>query len=112
MLQEIYKVGARKVAVFGAPPLGCVPYMRRIGGGEQNGCAEDQNEAMLLYNSKLSSMLTSLTPRLLQSKVIYVNMYDPLFNIIQNPHKYGKHNFYFIVFNIYIFLLNFDCCKN
>lgn len=92
-LQEIYKVGARKIAVFGGPPLGCVPYMRNHadaeGGGEVKTCVEDQNQAVQLYNTKLSSMLISLGHALPQSKVVYINIYNPLLNIIQNPHNYG-----------------------
>lgn len=102
-LKEIYKVGARKIAVFGAPPLGCIPYMRNHAGGELKTCVEDQNQAVQLYNTKLSSMLISLSHALPQSKVVYINIYNPLLNVIQNPHNYGKYNFLFIISISFVF---------
>lgn len=89
VLKEIHQVGARRIVVFGAPPIGCVPYMRENYGGEAKTCAEDQNKAVLLYNKQLSSMLTSLSHNLTNSKLVYINIYNPLLNIIHNPHKFG-----------------------
>lgn len=88
-IQEIYKLGARRIGVFGVPPLGCVPSQRTLGGGGLRLCAEDYNQASQLYNSKLSAQLHSLASSLPQSKLVYIDIYNPLFDIIQNPQNYG-----------------------
>ncbi|KAM7518148.1 hypothetical protein LguiB_017110 [Lonicera macranthoides] len=88
-VQEIYKLGARKIAVFGAPPLGCLPFQRTVAGGLFRRCSEKQNRAAKLYNTKLSSQLDSLNTSLSQAKVVYIDIYNPLNDIIQNPAKYG-----------------------
>ncbi|CAD5317317.1 unnamed protein product [Arabidopsis thaliana] len=86
---KLYGYGVRRVAVFGAPPIGCVPSQRTLGGGISRDCADNYNEAAKLFNSKLSPKLDSLRKTLPGIKPIYINIYDPLFDIIQNPANYG-----------------------
>ncbi|AEE35772.1 GDSL esterase/lipase EXL3 [Arabidopsis thaliana] len=86
---KLYGYGVRRVAVFGAPPIGCVPSQRTLGGGILRDCADNYNEAAKLFNSKLSPKLDSLRKTLPGIKPIYINIYDPLFDIIQNPANYG-----------------------
>ncbi|KAM7481082.1 hypothetical protein LguiB_005665 [Lonicera macranthoides] len=88
-VQEIYKLGARKMALFGAPPIGCVPFSRTTGGGPFRRCSKVQNEAAKLYNTKLLSQLDSLNASLPQARVVYIDIYNPLNDLIQNPTKYG-----------------------
>ncbi|XAR64213.1 Triacylglycerol lipase, partial [Bertholletia excelsa] len=91
--KEIYKLGARKILVFGAPPIGCLPVQRTLAGGVGRECVEPRNQAAQLYNSKLSAALDSLNRSLNKaepkSRVIYVDIYSPLLDIIQNHKKYG-----------------------
>ncbi|KAL8130687.1 hypothetical protein V2J09_019842 [Rumex salicifolius] len=88
-VQELYGVGARRIAVFGAPPIGCVPSQRTIGGGPYRMCADDYNRVAVLFNSKLSPQLTSLQASLPGSKIVYVDVYTPLLDMILSPTKYG-----------------------
>ncbi|KAM7518685.1 hypothetical protein LguiB_017647 [Lonicera macranthoides] len=87
-LQEIYKLGARKMGILGAPPIGCLPFQRTMAGGPFRRCSEDQNQAAKLYNSKLSSQLDSLNANLPQARVVYTDIYNPLNHLIKNPTKY------------------------
>ncbi|XP_048226540.1 GDSL esterase/lipase EXL3-like [Ricinus communis] len=87
--QDLYDLGARRIGVFGAPPIGCVPSQRTIAGGIQRECAENYNEAAILFNSKLSNKLDSLGSSLPNSRIVYVDVYNPLLNLIQNPKQYG-----------------------
>ncbi|GLT44539.1 hypothetical protein SLA2020_184270 [Shorea laevis] len=87
--QELYEAGARRVAVLGLPPIGCVPSQRTVGGGKKRGCAGDENHGALLYNSKLSAQIASLKNKLPGLKIAYFDTYNPLMYIIQNPQKYG-----------------------
>ncbi|KAK3231871.1 hypothetical protein Dsin_003752 [Dipteronia sinensis] len=88
-LKELYGLGARRVAVFSAPPIGCVPSQRTLAGGIERECVDEYNQAAVLFNKKLSSRLDSLSSSLSNSKIIYIDVYNPLLDIIQNPQKYG-----------------------
>ncbi|KAF8405427.1 hypothetical protein HHK36_010333 [Tetracentron sinense] len=84
-LMEIYGLGARRVGVFSAPPIGCVPSQRTLGGGKQRICVERYNQAAKLFNSKLSSELDFLSNRLPHARLVYMDIYYPLLSLIQNP---------------------------
>ncbi|RVX03433.1 GDSL esterase/lipase EXL3 [Vitis vinifera] len=88
-LKELYGLGARRTVVTSAPPLGCLPSQRSLAGGTQRECAEGHNEAAKLFNFKLSSRLDSLNANFPQAKFVYVDIYKPLLDLIQNPQKSG-----------------------
>ncbi|PNT38508.1 hypothetical protein POPTR_005G242800v4 [Populus trichocarpa] len=87
--QELYELGARRIVVFSAPPVGCVPSQRTLAGGAERECAENFNEAAKLFNSKLSKKLDSLGSSLPNSSLVYIDVYNLLLDIIQKPQKYG-----------------------
>lgn len=88
-VQEIYELGARRIGVFGAPPLGCLPSQRTLAGGGLRMCVEKYNQAAQLFNSKLQPQMEYLNSTLAQSRIVYINIYDPLLAIIENPLQYG-----------------------
>ncbi|KAL8030733.1 hypothetical protein ABFX02_14G304800 [Erythranthe guttata] len=88
-IQELYKLGARRIGVFGIPPIGCLPAQRSLAGGSGRMCVEEYNKAAILVNSKLSPTLDSLTATLPQSRIVYIDIYNPLLNLIQYPQNYG-----------------------
>lgn len=94
--------------MFGAPPLGCVPFMRTLFGGVERECGEEINMASKLFNSKLSAELHKLQRRNWpQSRIVYIHIYDPLLNIIQNPTKYGKY--FKVIFELMQVCWNHKC---
>ncbi|KAI3745804.1 hypothetical protein L6452_08214 [Arctium lappa] len=88
-VQEIYELGARKIAVVSAPPVGCFPAVRTIAGGLDRKCNDEENEAAQSYNSMLKQQLQLLASSLPQSRVAFVDFYNPLISIIENPSRYG-----------------------
>ncbi|XP_057974829.1 GDSL esterase/lipase EXL3-like [Malania oleifera] len=88
-LKKLYKLGARRIAVFGAPPLGCLPSRRTLSGGLLRECSEEYNQAGQLFNSKLSAKLDSLNRDLPRARMVYIDIYNPLLDLIQNPSKSG-----------------------
>ncbi|PQQ21500.1 GDSL esterase/lipase EXL3-like [Prunus yedoensis var. nudiflora] len=88
-VKELYGLGARRIGLFSAPPIGCVPSQRTLGGGLARHCAEEYNEAAKLFNAKLSRSLNSLNTALPDSRLVYVDVYNPLQDIILNPAKNG-----------------------
>ncbi|GAB2231118.1 hypothetical protein Droror1_Dr00027406 [Drosera rotundifolia] len=105
-IQDLYKLGIRRMGVFSAPPIGCVPSQRTIGGGVHRVYPENYNEAAKLLNSKLSSALDTLSTRLLSSRPVYIDIYNPLLDLIQNPSNYDTHTHMCIRFQI----VDIGCC--
>ncbi|KAJ9542075.1 hypothetical protein OSB04_028581 [Centaurea solstitialis] len=88
-VQEIYDLGARKIVVFSAPPVGCFPVIRTTLGGTFRNCRDEENEAAQSYNNMLKQKLQVLASNLPQSRVALVDFYNPLISIIENPSRYG-----------------------
>ncbi|KAI3745808.1 hypothetical protein L6452_08218 [Arctium lappa] len=87
---DIYKLGARRIGVFNAPPIGCLPSQRTLSGnGHRHMCAKKFNKAAQLYNNKLQTELKRLNSTLIQSRIVNVDIYTPLLSIIENPQQYG-----------------------
>ncbi|KAG8492146.1 hypothetical protein CXB51_015679 [Gossypium anomalum] len=74
---------------FHTPPIGCVPSQRTLGGGIERECAEDYNVAAILFNKKLSSVLNSFRTSMPDGRFVYIDVYNPLLGLIQNPQKNG-----------------------
>ncbi|XP_054819336.1 GDSL esterase/lipase EXL1-like [Prosopis cineraria] len=89
LVKDLYEVGLRRIGVFSAPPIGCVPFQRTVAGGAERKCVERYNEAAQLFNSKLSRELASLNRDLPSSRVVYLDVYSPLLDVIVNYQKYG-----------------------
>lgn len=90
-------MGARRIAVLGLPPIGCVPSQRTIGGGIQRKCSEKANEAAKLFNNKIAAKIDSLNKQLPDLKLVYFDIYYPLLNLILHPANYG---IYLIIFTL------------
>ncbi|XAR61632.1 Triacylglycerol lipase [Bertholletia excelsa] len=88
-VQELYGLGARRIAVFGSPPGGCTPARRTLSGGPQRNCAEIFNQAAELFNTRLSEKLSSLNSNFPDAKMVYIDIYTLTMDIILNPQKYG-----------------------
>nr|XP_023881286.1 GDSL esterase/lipase EXL3-like isoform X1 [Quercus suber] len=88
-IKELYGVGARRICVLSAPPLGCLPSQRTLVGGSEEECAKEPNQASQVFNDKLSRELGYLNNNLPNAKVVYIDFYNPLLDIITNPKKYG-----------------------
>ncbi|XP_062011377.1 GDSL esterase/lipase EXL3-like [Rosa rugosa] len=84
-LQELYALGERVIEVASMSPIGCVPAQRTLGGAIERACDETENQVAILFNSKLSALINSLNKRLPEAQLIYVDIYNPLLSIIQEP---------------------------
>ncbi|EEF31241.1 zinc finger protein, putative [Ricinus communis] len=70
------------------PPIGCVPSQRTVRGAYKESVSRSKSSSSHLQ-SKLSSALLSLNSTLHDALVIYLDVYNPLLSLIQNPAKYG-----------------------
>ncbi|CAN6866217.1 unnamed protein product [Brassica oleracea] len=88
-VRELHKLGAKKIGVFSAVPVGCVPLQRTVFGGMfTRGCVKPLNNMAKQFNARLSPALESLDKEL-DGVILYIDVYDTLYNMIQHPSKYG-----------------------
>ncbi|KAE9456916.1 hypothetical protein C3L33_11174, partial [Rhododendron williamsianum] len=90
-VKEVYALGAKRIAFFGIPPIGCLPSQRTLAGGVTRVCAANYNQAAKLFNTKIKAALSSLSNSLndAQVRIVYIDIYNPLYELIQNHDKYG-----------------------
>lgn len=84
-------MGARKFAVLGTVPLGCLPGIRKIDGDISKLCSVTENQWADTFNKKLSVMLNTLETKLPGAKFSYVDMYNSLLGLVNNPQASGKY---------------------
>ncbi|XVF63652.1 hypothetical protein PTKIN_Ptkin09bG0103900 [Pterospermum kingtungense] len=87
--KKLYDLGARRFGIFSTPPIGCVPSQRTLAGGIERECADDYNVASRLFNKKLYAALDSLQKSYPDGRFVYIDVYNPLLELIQNPQKQG-----------------------
>ncbi|KAF0922139.1 hypothetical protein E2562_027760 [Oryza meyeriana var. granulata] len=89
-IKQLHRQGARRIAVLGMPPIGCVPSQRSIaGGGLGRECDAARNRAAQLFNAKLEQEISCLQKTLQCQSIGYVDIYGILEDMITNPSKYG-----------------------
>lgn len=87
LLQQLYQQGARRIAILGLPPIGCVPSQRRAGLARD--CDPAQNRAARMFNSRLEAAMAGLQEELRCQRIGYVDIYDVLLDMVTDPCKYG-----------------------
>ncbi|OIW04395.1 hypothetical protein TanjilG_32587 [Lupinus angustifolius] len=88
-IKDLYDLGCRKFGISGLPPIGCIPFQITVKHEKDRKCVEDENSDSKLYNLKLTERLPQLQALLPGSRLVYGDIYDPLINLITQPHKYG-----------------------
>ncbi|CAN6698820.1 unnamed protein product [Malus baccata var. baccata] len=73
--QELYGLGARRIGVVSLPAIKCVPSQRTL--------------TASLFNSKLSAQIDAFNRRLPEARLVYLDIYNTLISLIQNPTQYG-----------------------
>ncbi|CAN6848251.1 unnamed protein product [Brassica oleracea var. botrytis] len=78
-VRELHKLGDKKIGVFSAVPVGCVPLQRTVFGGLfTRGCVKPLNNMAKQCNARLSPALESLDKEL-DGVILYIDVYDTLF---------------------------------
>ncbi|KAL7142630.1 hypothetical protein ABFS83_08G136800 [Erythranthe nasuta] len=93
-IQGLREEGARLIAVVGLPPIGCMPIVITVTSGEANGqrrCIDSLSTVALDYNQKLQNKLTAMVNSS-SDAIYYVDIYQPLDDMIQNPSQFGFEN--------------------
>lgn len=95
-MKELYRLGARKIGVFGLPPLGCLPSQRTLKGGAERECVDLYNQVAVMFNHKLSAEINSINDQtsIGNGRATYIDIYTLPLDLIHNPHKYGMYACY------------------
>ncbi|CAL5183527.1 unnamed protein product [Lathyrus oleraceus] len=95
-LQELLAEGAQKIVIAGVPPMGCLPFMITMNSPNaflQRNCIERFSSAAKDYNQLLQQELNTMQFHLNSSnspaKIYYIDIYQPLANMVQAHQKYG-----------------------
>ncbi|GMY28215.1 GDSL esterase/lipase [Fagus crenata] len=89
-LNDLYGLGARRIGVLSTLPVGCLPGGRTVAAGLlEGGCEEITNQEAQVFNTKLSSMVDSLESSLPDAKLVFIDVYNALLDIVQDPQNYG-----------------------
>lgn len=93
-IQGLWKEGARKITVAGLPPIGCLPIVITLFSGEaltNRRCIDRFSTVATNYNFLLQKQLALMQVGLahLGSKIFYLDVYNPVYEVIRDPRKFG-----------------------
>ncbi|KAI4377902.1 hypothetical protein MLD38_015459 [Melastoma candidum] len=90
IIQRLYEVGARKIAIVGHPPIGCLPLQVTLSGKFPRSCIDSQNKDSQDFNSKLGLLLSTLQSNLTEdTKLNFLDIYTPVMDMINEPASFG-----------------------
>lgn len=91
-LDKIYKLGARRIALFSLGPVGCVPARVNLRGAPISRCYGKLNKMVKSYNSGLESLVKGMPTKYPGT----IGVYGAIYKVVQlfraNPQHYGKHS--------------------
>ncbi|KAK8945235.1 GDSL esterase/lipase [Platanthera zijinensis] len=88
-LTRLYSLDARKFVVANVGPIGCIPYQRSINKLTQTECVSLPNELASNYNGRLRTLLTELNQNLSGAKFCLADVYDLVYELVNNYQTYG-----------------------
>ncbi|PSS34641.1 GDSL esterase/lipase [Actinidia chinensis var. chinensis] len=96
-IQGLSDQGARKIAVTGLPPLGCIPVGITLlptnlpNASPKRSCLDYVNSVSRDFNVLLQNQLKAMQSKLSKvgTKIGYIDFEQPLLDVIQNPKEYG-----------------------
>ncbi|KAL6863817.1 hypothetical protein ACP4OV_016720 [Aristida adscensionis] len=91
-VRAVHAVGARRVAVAGLPPLGCLPLQRTVNAARPGDCNWGLNTVARSFNRRLRAAAAKLNGELPGARVVYVDQYRVLAEMITKPWEYGFEN--------------------
>ncbi|CAL9066615.1 unnamed protein product [Musa banksii] len=86
-IERLYDLGARKFAVLGVEPIGCVPKDRVA--ISSYGCNEDLNDLCLGFKNATKALLKDLSMSLKGFQYSFGDLYEMLTQIFSDPQEYG-----------------------
>lgn len=88
-VQEMYNMGARRVAVAGLGAVGCCPSQMRAHKSINGTCVDSLNDLAMDFNDHLRPQLLALSDSLPSTTFAFQNLLTPLLEVKANPTAYG-----------------------
>uniref|UniRef100_A0A7N0UA03 GDSL esterase/lipase n=1 Tax=Kalanchoe fedtschenkoi TaxID=63787 RepID=A0A7N0UA03_KALFE len=88
-VQTLYGLGARRIGVVTLPPLGCLPAAITLFGSGRNHCVARLNRDAVMFNNKLNSTTLDLQKLLPDLRLVVLDIYQPLLDMITKPADHG-----------------------
>ncbi|CAN0879985.1 GDSL esterase/lipase At5g03810 [Linum grandiflorum] len=88
-IQNLYRLGVRRIGVTSLPPLGCLPAAITLFGLGSNQCVERLNRDASSYNQILNRTSQNLVAIMPDLKLVVFDIYQPLLNLIGKPSDSG-----------------------
>ena len=73
--KDLYKYGARMVALVGLGQIGCTPNSITTYGTNGSACVDYMNDAVQLFNGKLVKLVDQINSNFSDAKFIYINSF-------------------------------------
>lgn len=91
-INDIYRLGARKMSFSGLSPFGCLPLERTTQIFYGSKCIEEYNIAARDFNTKMQDRVFKLNKELSGLQLVFSNPYDLVSDIIHHPEAFGFNN--------------------
>ncbi|XP_047047340.1 GDSL esterase/lipase EXL3-like [Lolium rigidum] len=91
-IQSLVDLGAKRVALTGIPPVGCLPSQRMMAGGIRKQCATDRNQLSIMFNRKVSQEMATLNAKLPGVTLVYIDLYGIFTDMIERHDALGFKN--------------------
>lgn len=88
-LLELYNLGARKFALASLSVLGCIPFELFVAQSVNGACVSSINDEAIKFNAALLQLSERLQASISDAHFTYLNTYDILFDVINDPAAYG-----------------------
>ncbi|EPS65730.1 hypothetical protein M569_09048 [Genlisea aurea] len=105
-IKQVIAMGASRFIVPGNYPIGCFPsvlihYAATADNSttlhDENGCVKLANDVALHHNQLLKSALAALSQEHPDVGIEYLNLYDPLLDVIRSPSENGPFRISYVV---------------
>ncbi|KAF3646406.1 GDSL esterase/lipase 6 [Capsicum annuum] len=88
-VDQICKLGARRIALISLGPVGCIPARVNLPGAPVNKCYGKMNTMVKNYNVGWESLVKGIPIKYPGSFAVYGAMYKTIMNFRANPKRYG-----------------------
>nr|AFK39647.1 unknown [Lotus japonicus] len=88
-IQNLYGLGARRIGVTTLAPVGCLPAAITLFGHDSNQCVARLNNDAVNFNRKLNTTSQSLQKSLPGLKLVLLDIYQPLYDLVTKPSENG-----------------------
>ncbi|XP_057796715.1 GDSL esterase/lipase At2g40250-like [Salvia miltiorrhiza] len=101
-VMKLYKAGAKRLAVIGLAPLGCLPMdvtsnwpplqnanVTNAGDFFRRECRSKHNSDAQEYNAKLEARVKKMMVDMPKIKIVYMDIFNPIMDMINKPNEFG-----------------------